>query len=61
MTHNVKIARLPRPLRDELNQRLAHNEDGTTLLNWLNAAPGVKDRLARDFAGEPVSQQNRCV
>ena len=58
MTRNGKIARLPRPLRDELNQRLAHNEDGTTLLNWLNAAPGVKDRLARDFAGEPVSQQN---
>jgi hypothetical protein len=58
MVRNGKIARLPRPLRDELNQRLARNEDGATLLDWLNAAPGVKDLLARDFAGEPVGQQN---
>jgi hypothetical protein len=58
MTRNVKIARLPRLLRDQLNQRLARNEDGATLLDWLNAAPEVKDLLARDFAGEPVSPQN---
>jgi hypothetical protein len=58
MTRNGKIARLPRSLRDELNQRLARNEDGTTLLDWLNALPDVKDLLARDFAGEPVRQQN---
>jgi stress response protein YsnF len=58
MTRNGKIARLPRPLRDGLNQRLARNEDGATLLDWLNAAPDVKDLLARDFAGEPISQQN---
>ena len=58
MTRNSKIARLPRPLRDGLNQRLARNEDGATLLDWLNAAPDVKDLLARDFAGEPISQQN---
>jgi hypothetical protein len=58
MTRNGKIARLPRPLRDELNQRLAQNEDGATLLDWLNAAPDVKDLLARNFAGEPVSKQN---
>jgi hypothetical protein len=58
MLRNGKIACLPRPRRDELNRRLARNEDGATLLDWLNAAPDVKDRLARDFAGEPVSQQN---
>ena len=58
MTRNGKIARLPRPLRDELNQRLVRNEDGAALLDWLNAAPDVKDLLARDFAGEPVSKQN---
>jgi len=58
MTRNSKIARLPRLLRDQLNQRLARNEDGATLLDWLNAAPAVKDLLARDFAGEPVSLQN---
>jgi hypothetical protein len=55
MTRNGKIARLPRSLRDELNRRLAANEDGATLLDWLNAAPDVKDLLARDFAGAPIS------
>jgi hypothetical protein len=58
MTRNGKIARLPRPLRDELNRRLSANEDGATLLDWLNAAPDVQAVLARDFAGEPVSKQN---
>ena len=58
MTRNGKIACLPSPLRDELNRRLAHNEDGATLLDWLNAAPDVKAVLARDFAGEPITKQN---
>jgi hypothetical protein len=58
MTRNGKIARLPRPLRDELNRRLSANEHGGAILDWLNAAPDVKDLLARDFAGEPVSKQN---
>jgi len=58
MTRNGKIARLPRPRRDELNRRLAQNEEGATLLDWLNAAPDVQELLARDFVGEPVSKQN---
>jgi len=58
MTRNAKIARLPRPLRDQLNRRLSANEDGDAILDWLNAAPNVKDLLASDFVGEPVSQQN---
>jgi hypothetical protein len=58
MLRNVKIARLSRRLRDELNRRLAANEDGATLLEWINAVPVVKDLLARDFAGEPITIQN---
>ncbi len=58
MARKGKIASLPRPRRDELNRRLARNEDDATLLDWLNAAADVKALLARDFAGEPVSQQN---
>ena len=58
MTRNGKLARLPRPLRDELNRRLAAQDDGSAILDWLNAAPDAKDLLARDFAGEPVSPQN---
>jgi hypothetical protein len=58
MQRKGKIARLPLPLRTELNQRLADNADGAALLQWLNAAPGVPAMLARDFAGEPISKQN---
>jgi len=58
MQRKGKIARLPLALRTELNQRLANNEDGANLLNWLNAVPGVPAMLARDFAGDPISKQN---
>ena len=58
MQRKGKIARLPLALRTELNQRLANNEDGAKLLNWLNAIPGVPAMLARDFGGEPISKQN---
>jgi hypothetical protein len=58
MTRNGKIARLPRLRRDELNRRLAANEDAGNLLAWLNAAPDVQTLLAREYAGEPVSKQN---
>jgi hypothetical protein len=58
MQRKGKIARLPTALRTELNQRLAANEDGAALLDWLNASPDVQAVLARDFAGEPVTKQN---
>jgi hypothetical protein len=58
MLRKGKIARLPRALRDELNRRLADNQDGGATLNWLNALPEVKAVLARDFGGEPIGKQN---
>jgi hypothetical protein len=58
MQRKGKIARLPFALRTELNRRLAANEDGGALLDWLNASPDVQAILARDFAGEPISKQN---
>jgi len=58
MPRQGKIARLPRPMRDELNRRLSANEDGASLLNWLNASPAVQAILARDFGSEPVTKQN---
>jgi hypothetical protein len=58
MQRKGKIARLPLALRTELNQRLAANEDGAALLEWLNASPDVQAVLARDFAGEPITKQN---
>ncbi len=36
VTRRGKIARLPHTLRESLNQRLLDNEDGPTILAWLN-------------------------
>jgi hypothetical protein len=58
MQRKDKIARLPLPLRTQINLRLAAQQDGAELLAWLNAIPGLPDLLAAEFAGEPVSQQN---
>jgi len=55
---NGKIARLPRCLRDELNQRLECSEESPQLLDWLNALPQVKKVVRETFAGAPISKQN---
>ena len=58
MTRNGKIARLPRHLRDELNLRLDDGEQGKDLVNWLNGLDKVKEVLAGDFGGRPITEQN---
>lgn len=58
MTRTGKIARLPRKIRDQLNRRLAANENGRSLLSWLNDSPAVKAILAAEFAGQPINKQN---
>ena len=55
---NGKIARLPRSVRNELNERLERSEESPQLLAWLNALPEVKKLLQKDFAGVPISRQN---
>jgi hypothetical protein len=55
---NGKIARLPRFVRDELNERLECSEPSPQLLDWLNALPEVKKVLKSDFAAVPISKQN---
>jgi len=57
MRRKGKIARLPPALRAELNLRLADDDDGATLRQWLNAIPGVPAMLACGFAGEPINKQ----
>ena len=57
-THHGKIARLPRNLCHELNQRLADGEPSDALLAWLNAQPEVQTVLAAHFSGNPISPQN---
>jgi hypothetical protein len=53
-----KIARLPKWIREELNTRLENGEQGNTLLEWLNGSPEVKDVLAEQFDGSPISENN---
>lgn len=57
-TRNGKIARLPRAVREQLNRRLDDGEDGAAVMKWLNGLPEVREALARDFGGEPISAQN---
>lgn len=57
-TRTGKIARLPRTVRDRLNQRLANGESGEALLEWLHAQPEVLEVLVRDFDGRPILKQN---
>ena len=57
-TRTGKIARLPRHIRDQLNQRLDDGEPGNQLVDWLNRLPEVQTILAQQFDGEPISPQN---
>ena len=58
MKRTGKIARLPRALRDQLNQRLHNGEPGVDLIKWLNNLPEVQAVLAEHFNGVPISPQN---
>jgi len=58
MTRNGKIARLPKCVRDELNERLRDGETGTGLVKWLNDDGRVKEVLAKLFGGREISPQN---
>jgi len=58
MARTGKIARLPLAIRDELNMRLLDNENGQTILAWLNAQPVVVERIQGDWKGEPVNDAN---
>jgi hypothetical protein len=57
-TRNGKIARLPKPIRDDLGRRIENGEQGKELVEWLNALPGVQDVLKEQFGGRPVNEQN---
>ena len=58
MKRRGKIARLPREIRQELNERLQEEEVATSLAEWLNGLPEVQAILKADFEGAPISEQN---
>ncbi len=57
-TRNGKIARLPKQVRDDLNDRLGDGEPGKQLVEWLNGLPAVQEVLKLRFGGRPISEQN---
>ena len=58
MNRNGKIGRLPKTIREELNQRLEQGGQGSELLSWLNSQPEVQGMMATFFGGRPVSKQS---
>lgn len=58
MTRKGKIARLPRAIRDALNQRLDDGEQGVRLVEWLNGLSEVKKVLESDFEGRAITEGN---
>jgi hypothetical protein len=54
-----KIARLPKPLHEQLNRRLENNEPASETLPWLNGLVRVKKILAAQFDGVPISENHR--
>jgi hypothetical protein len=53
-----KIARLPQPIREKLNQRLRDGQTGKEIINWLNELPDVKQLVIERFAGHLISENN---
>ena len=58
MTRNGKIARLPRPIREQINRRLENGEEAKHITEWLNTLPEVTSLMAAEFGGQPVSEAN---
>jgi hypothetical protein len=57
-TRTGKIARLPEPIREQLNQKLLNGTLGKDTVPWLNAMPEVQAVAAQYFGGRPVSEHN---
>jgi hypothetical protein len=58
MTRRGKIARLPQPIREQVNRRLENGDEGKQIVEWLNALPKVQAVLAAQFDGQPVNETN---
>ena len=58
MTRKGKIARLPQPIREQINRRLQNGEEGKQIAEWLNGLPEVIAVLAAEFDGQPISDVN---
>jgi hypothetical protein len=53
-----KIARLPKAIRDRLNQQIRDGVPGTDLIVWLNDLKPVQEVLCRHFNGREINENN---
>ena len=53
-----KIARLPKIIRDQVNQKIEDCIPARDVLIWLNNLPEVQKILAEQFGGRAISKQN---
>lgn len=58
MSSTGKIARLPKHIREKLNQRLDDGQTAEDILPWLNRLPECKKMLAEKFDSRPITRQN---
>lgn len=58
MTRNGKIARLPKAIRDRLNQQIQDGVPGKALVCWLNQNDEVRDVLLQHFNAKEITEQN---
>jgi hypothetical protein len=58
MTRRGKIARLPQPIREQINRRLQNGEEGIQIIQWLNALPEVIAQMISEFDGQPINEPN---
>jgi hypothetical protein len=58
MTRRGKIARLPQPIREQINQRLQNGEEGKQIAEWLNTLPEVTSLMAAEFDAQPINENN---
>src|SRR5208282_1032633 len=58
MTRHGKIARLPHPMREQINRRLQNGEANKQTAEWLDTLPEVRSLLEAEFEGQPISEVN---
>ena len=58
MTRHGKIARLPHPIREQINRRLQNSDEGREIIEWVNTLPEVRAVVEAEFDGQPVSEVN---
>ena len=58
MTRRGKIARLPQPIREQINHRLENGAEGKQIAEWLNTLPEVVSLMAAEFDNQPINENN---